>query len=228
MGARPHDKLQRVVVITDAVGRQDGRERVERRQPEAFEELPGRAVLERAARRLAPAELFDETSRHERVDGLVAVDAADRFHLGARHRLAVRDDRERFECRRREPQPVSAEIGRDVRGHLGGGRDLPIVALVLEAKPGAAVPLLELGERLGHGLAAGPDRLRELRAADRLLGDEQDRLHGGCGGGARHSGRPSMRRPFRSTRISPNSSSCVMSMTSRRYRSSRAMNVTIA
>src|SRR5882672_4482528 len=111
-----------------ALGTQRARQVVEALQAEAFEELPCRPVQNGATGGLFATPLLDEPPRRERVEGLVAVHPADRLDLGASHRLAVRDDREGLEGRRREPQTVGAEVGRDLWRVLRGGHNLPLVA----------------------------------------------------------------------------------------------------
>ena len=53
------------------------RQVVEARQPEALEELEARAVQERPAGRVRPAQLDDEPAVQQRADRVVGVDAAD-------------------------------------------------------------------------------------------------------------------------------------------------------
>ena len=81
------------------VGNEVGERRqlVERVEPEPFEEHPRGREQRRVARRVLVADLFDVAARDERLQRRVDVDAADRRQLRARHRLLVRDDRERFE-----------------------------------------------------------------------------------------------------------------------------------
>src|SRR5256885_1349467 len=102
---------------------QGAREVVEALQAEAFEELPCRPVQNGATGGLFATPFFDEAPRGERVEGLVAVDAADRLDFGSRHRLAVGDHRQRLQRGRREPEPVGAEVGRDLRRVLRGRHD---------------------------------------------------------------------------------------------------------
>jgi hypothetical protein len=90
--------------------------------------------------------------------------------------LAVGDDRERLERRGRHAEPIGPEVGGDVRGLLRRGDELPVVAVVREAKPRARVPLGELGERNVDLLRRRADGLRQLGSRHRLLGDEQHGL----------------------------------------------------
>ena len=64
-----------------------------------------------------------------RADRVVGVDAADALDGGLRDRLAVGDDRERLERRRREADGVGADVARDQRAGLGRGRELDAVAV---------------------------------------------------------------------------------------------------
>src|SRR5256885_12005049 len=75
---------------------QRARQVVEALQAEAFEELPCRPVQDGATGGLFATPLLDEPPRRERVEGLVAVHAADGFDLGSRHRLPVGDHGKRF------------------------------------------------------------------------------------------------------------------------------------
>src|SRR5213594_3074602 len=74
-----------------ALGAERPRQLVEALQAETFEELPCRPVQDGATGGLFATPLLDEPPRRERVEGLVAVHAADGFDLGSRHRLPVGD-----------------------------------------------------------------------------------------------------------------------------------------
>ena len=77
------------------------RQLLEARHPEPLEELEAGAVEERPAGRIGPAQLHDEPAVEQGADRVVRVDAADPLDRRLRHRLAVGDDRERLERRRR-------------------------------------------------------------------------------------------------------------------------------
>ena len=61
-------------------------------------------------------------------DRVVGVDAADPLDAPLGHGLAVGDDRQRLERRRRQPDRVGADVARDQRAGLGRGRELDAVA----------------------------------------------------------------------------------------------------
>src|SRR5207237_10547196 len=79
-----------------ALGTQRARQVVEALQAEAFEELPCRTVQDGATGGLFATALLDEPPRRERVVGLVAVHASDRFDVGAGKWLAVGNHGNRF------------------------------------------------------------------------------------------------------------------------------------
>ena len=145
-------------------------------EAEAFEELPCRPVQNGPTGGLSATPLLDEPPRGERVEGLVAVHAADRLHLGAGDRLPVRDHRQRLQGGRRKPQAVGAEVRRDLRRVLRGRHDLPLVAGALKPEPGALVRRRELRERVLDRARRSAGDATELASRYGLLRHEQDRL----------------------------------------------------
>ena len=134
--------------------------------------------------------------------------------IAAGHRLAVGDDRERLERRRRQPDRVRADVARDQRAGLGRGRELDPVAVDSTSRmPRPRQRDLEVAEPGVDGFAVGAGERRDLAPRQRPLGDEQERLEGGLGqldrlgrGAVREvRPRPGARRcrPASSTRISP-------------------------
>src|SRR5437660_6605700 len=88
-------------------------------QPEGDQELARGLEQVGPARRFLPAGDAHESPLEQVVEHALGVHAADRIDLGARHRLLVRDDRQRFEGRARQPAPRSSarqtdEPGRDL------------------------------------------------------------------------------------------------------------------
>src|SRR4029078_4377942 len=69
----------------------DARQLLQRREPEALEELLGGAVLHRAPRDLGPTRHLDELVVQQRAQHRPGLHAADRFDLAAHHRLPVGD-----------------------------------------------------------------------------------------------------------------------------------------
>src|SRR5260370_2089424 len=98
--------------ILDVVRQERGkiRQLIEVPQADALEEVPGRAVQDRAGVRVG-ARLVDEPAQYQRPHDTVAVDPAHRRHPGPAHRLPVGDHGERFKRRLGEPHllPVADE-----------------------------------------------------------------------------------------------------------------------
>src|SRR5260221_12100528 len=129
------------------------RQLVERREPKSFEELEAGAVEDRPARRVRPAELRQEPSMEQAPERVVGIDAADPLDGGSRDRLAVGDDREGLEARRRQPDRVHADVSGAERACLGRGRKRE--PLARRDQPDAA-----FAERDLHVPQARGDRLR--------------------------------------------------------------------
>ena len=91
------------------------REVVERLEPEALQELEGRAVQDRAARGVRAPQLHHEPPVEKAPDGVIRVDAADPLHGRLGDRLAVGHDGEGLEPGRREADRVRPDIARDQR-----------------------------------------------------------------------------------------------------------------
>src|SRR5262249_17502218 len=87
-----------------------------RRKTEMIEELTGRAVEQRAAQFFGPAGDPHEMAVDQALEDFSAGDAADGFELGAGDRLAVRDDRERFDGRLGEARLLSVLVETGERG----------------------------------------------------------------------------------------------------------------
>src|SRR6185295_2956300 len=94
-------------------------------KPEDLEEAGGRAVVERRTRQLGAAGDADEAPLDERAQHFAGRDAADALDVGAQHRLAVRDDRQRLERRGREPRRLDLPAdARDERRELRARAEL--------------------------------------------------------------------------------------------------------
>ena len=101
----------------------------------------------------------------QRPDRVVRIDAADPLDGGLRHRLAVGDDRQGLERRRREADGVRADVAGDEGAAFRCGRELDPVAVdqQADAPRRAARPR---GRRAGRRRSPGPCRqARRSRAA---------------------------------------------------------------
>ena len=87
--------------------------------------------------RVRAAQLDDEPPVEQRPDRVVRVDATDPLDRGLRHRLAVGDDRERLERRRREADGVRADVAGDERAGVRRRDQLDAVARQDEPDPAA-------------------------------------------------------------------------------------------
>src|SRR5262245_149125 len=119
--AEPPEPDRSVLVQLPVAG-----EILERREPEALQELLRRAVQERLARELRPPRDPDEPAIDQAPQHGAGLDAADRLDLGLRDRLAVGDDRQRLERRRADAlRPGLGLQARDDAGEVGIRQDAP-------------------------------------------------------------------------------------------------------
>ena len=132
--------------------------------------------------RLGATELDDQPAMEQRPDRVVGVDAADALDGGLRDRLAVGDDRERLEGRRRErgsrPRRRSARRARRPREP---SRARPGRRRRRAGCRGRASDDLEIAEPRVDGLAVDAGERCDLAAGQRPLRDEQERLERGLG-----------------------------------------------
>ena len=173
------------------------RQLVEAGQPEPLEEFEPGAVQERPAGRVGPAELDDEPAMDQRPDRVVRVDAPDPLDRRLRDGLAVGDDRQRLERRRRQADGIGADVAGDERAALGRRGQLDPVAVDEQADPAVAERDLQVAEPGVHGRPVHAGQGGDLAPSERPLGDEQERLQGGLGqldrgrlGGARRPRAP--------------------------------------
>ena len=87
--------------------------------------------------RVRAAELDDQPAMEQGPDRVVRIDAADPLDRRLRDRLAVGDDRQRLERRRRQADRVGADVAGDQRAALGRGRELDPVAVDQQADAAA-------------------------------------------------------------------------------------------
>src|SRR5687767_12153665 len=103
------------------------RELVERRQTEPLQEIKAGPIQERPTDRIRPALLDHQPAVEQAAQHIVGVDTADALDDGARHRLAVGDDRQRLESSRRKAAAVGADVTRDEPPGLGRGDELHVL-----------------------------------------------------------------------------------------------------
>src|SRR3970040_742856 len=94
---------------------------VERREPEALEELEAGAEKAPPARRVGATQLGDEAAMQQAAHDVIGVHAADALDDAARDRLAVGHDGQRLACRRRQLHALRATVASDERARPGGG-----------------------------------------------------------------------------------------------------------
>ena len=99
-----------------------------------------------------------------------------------RDRLAVGDDRERLERRRREPDGVRADVARDEGARLRRrSRARPGRRRARGGCPAARSDTSRSPRRASTVARSVPASARDLAPRQRPLGDEQERLEGGLG-----------------------------------------------
>src|SRR5260370_2344383 len=130
--------------ILDVVRQERGkiRQLIEVPQADALEEVPGRAVQDRAGVRVG-ARLVDEPPQYQRPHDTVAVDPAHRRHPGPAHRLPGGDHGDRFNPRPGEPHLLAVPHEPLHHGRaLGPGVEPPAACHLTQAEPPAllAVP----------------------------------------------------------------------------------------
>src|SRR5580692_4591304 len=96
--------MTRVSLVVDVVRQERGqlRQRIQTRQAEPLQEVPGRREQDRARLRVGAC-LLHQPAKHQGADHAVAVDAAHRRYPGAAHRLPVGDDGQGLERRLGQP-----------------------------------------------------------------------------------------------------------------------------
>ena len=146
-------------------------------EAEEVEELPGRAVQHRPTDLLLLAEDADQRAIHQELERGARVHAADLVDLGARDRLAVRDDRERLELRARQPhRPARDQLLDPHRvGRLGA--ELVAARDLREHEAAVLVVGLDVLERLLEPAdVRHAGQLAESLERDRLVAGEHERL----------------------------------------------------
>ena len=175
------------VVHVGQVGRELG-QLVERGDADALEEV-GRGPVEVRAAQLVLAGLLDQPAGQERAHDAVDVDAADRRHPRARHRLLVGDHRQRLEGGPGEPRLLPFEHERlDDAGELRARVEPPPAGHRAQVEAAALLGVLPR-QRLEGGLDRldrVPDHGGQAHRAEGLVGDHQDRLERRAQLGDRH------------------------------------------
>ena len=111
-------------------------------------------------RRVRPPELADESAVQEAAHDMARVDAADALDRPARHRLAVGDDGQRLQRRRREPHGVRAEVSGDEWPALGRCAEHDLLAGGDEPDAGSRSSTSRSPRRASTSSAPRPVRLR--------------------------------------------------------------------
>ena len=176
------------VVHVGQVGRELG-QLVERGDADPLEEVAGGAVEVRAVLAVL-AGLLDQPAGQQRAHHAVDVDAADRRHPGARHRLLVGDHRQRLERGLGEPRLLALEHERlDDRGELLARVEAPAAGDVAQLEAAALLVVLAppgSPARPRPRRPGGPTAEARRAVVERLVGDHQHRLERRAQLGDRH------------------------------------------
>src|SRR2546423_3264732 len=160
-----------------------------------FEEKLGRLIEQGAARNFRATGDLHQTAFHQILQHAVNGDSANRFDVGARDRLAIRDDGQGFERRRSKPRRFHCrEQLPDPRRVSRIAHQLPAFRFLRELEGAALLDVLDLQsfERGGHlrlsrfrelvrqqliVVARAFDGGSELARSQRLLRGEQERFY---------------------------------------------------
>jgi hypothetical protein len=188
-GIGPEPVLERLHDLGAGDEVAEGRQLVEGVEPELLEERPGGAEQHGLPGPGIAGDLLDVAALLERAHDAVDVHAADRRHLGPRHRLLVGDDGQRLQRGGRQAGALALEdealdVGRQI------GVALEAVAAgdphQLEAALVGVVGLGQLGAELLDPCRADLEQLGQQVRLDRRLGDHEHGLDGPGLLGRRH------------------------------------------